>query len=84
MDAMVFIPLAQINQLGAMLLLAGSLLAALLGIIAFAWAMVLVWRENNPQRIVMRGQYRIVDDVDTNEVVEQKSPKEKILAWVGR
>jgi len=84
MDAMVFIPVLSIGQFGAMLLLAGSLLAALLGIIAFAWAMVLLWRENNPQGIIMRGQDRIVEDGDDDDDVGAKSPKEKILAWVSR
>ena len=84
MDAMVFIPVMQIGQVGALLLLAGSLLAALLGIIAFVWAMVLVWRENNPQGIVMRGQERLVVDVDDDEPAMGKSPKEKLLAWVNR
>ena len=84
MDAMVFIPLMQIGQLGAMLLLAGSLLAALLGIIAFVWAMVLLWRENNPQGIVMRGQQRLAVDVDEEEPASGNGPKEKLLAWVGR
>jgi hypothetical protein len=84
MDAMVFIPVLSIGQFGAMLLLAGSLLAALLGIIAFAWAMVLLWRENNPQGIIMRGQGRIVEDGDDEDDVGAKSPKGKILAWVSR
>jgi hypothetical protein len=84
MNAMVFIPVLQIGQVGAMLLLAGSLLAALLGIIAFVWAMVLVWRENNPQGIIMRGQERLVDDFDDDELVMGKGPKEKLLAWVSR
>lgn len=79
-----FIPLMQIGQVGAMLLLAGSLLAALLGIIAFVWAMVLLWRENNPQGINMRGQERLVVDVDEDRPVMGKGPKEKLLAWVGR
>ena len=84
MDAMVFIPVIQIGQFGAMLLLAGSLLAALLGIIAFVWAMVLLWRENNPQGISMRGQDRFVDDVDDTPPVTGGSVKEKLLAWAGR
>ena len=84
MDAMVLMPVMQIGQLGAMLLLAGSLLAALLGIIAFVWAMVLLWRENNPQGITMRGQARIVDDFDDDEPVTGRGPKEKLLAWVTR
>jgi hypothetical protein len=84
MDAMVFIPVVQIGQLGAMLLLAGSLLAAIVGIVAFAWAMVLLWRENNPQGIMMRGQERLVDDGDDDEMMVGQSPKEKLLAWVNR
>jgi hypothetical protein len=84
MAAMVFIPLASIGQVGAMLLLAGSLLAAILGIVAFAWAMVLLWRENNPQGIMMRGQERPVDDVDDDEMMVGHSAKDKILAWVNR
>ena len=84
MDAMVFFPLMQIGQVGAMLLLAASLLAALLGIIAFVWAMVLLWRENNPQDIVMRRQERLVADVDDDEPAIGRGPKEKLLAWVGR
>jgi len=84
MDAMVFIPVLQIGQFGAMLLLAGSLLAAVLGIVAFSWAMVLLWRENNPQGIVMRGQERLVDDFVDDEPAMSTSPKEKVLAWVNR
>jgi hypothetical protein len=84
MDAMVFIPVLQIGQLGAMLLLAGSLLAAILGIVAFAWAMMLLWRENNPQGIMMRGQERLVDDFDDDQMMVGESPKEKLLAWVNR
>lgn len=84
MDAMVVIPMMQIGQLGAMLLLAGSLLAALLGIIAFVWAMVLLWRENNPQGIMMRGQERLVVDGDDDESALGKGPREKLLAWMGR
>ena len=84
MDAMVFIPVLQIGQLGAMLLLAGSLLAALLGVIAFVWAMVLLWRENNPQGITMRGREQLVLDVDDDEPAVGKGPKEKLLAWVNR
>jgi hypothetical protein len=84
MNPMVFIPVVQIGQFGAMLLLAGSLLAALLGIIAFVWAMVLVWRENNPQGIIMRGHGRLVVDVDEDDPVPGKGPKEKLLEWVGR
>ena len=83
MDAMVFIPVIQIGQLGAVVLLAGSLLAALLGIVAFVWAMVLLWRENNPQGIIMRGRERLAD-ADDAEPAEGKSPREKLLAWVGR
>ena len=84
MDAMVFIPVLQIGQLGAMLLLAGSLLAAILGIVAFAWAMVSLWRENNPQGIMMRGQERLVDDVDDDEMTVAPRAKDKLLAWVNR
>ena len=83
METMAFIPVAQIGGFGAMLLLAGSLLAAILGIVAFAWAMVLLWRENNPQGIMMRGQMKPVD-VDDNEDTGDKSPREKILEWVTR
>jgi hypothetical protein len=84
MDAMVFIPVLQIGQLGAMVLLAGSLLAALLGIIAFVWAMLLLWRENNPQGLIMRGQERLVVDDDEDDSIGGQGPKEKLLAWVGR
>jgi hypothetical protein len=84
MDAMVFIPVLQIGQFGAMLLLAGSLLAAILGITAFAWAMVVLWRENNPQGILMRGREPMVEDSDDDEPGLGKSPKEKLLAWVTR
>ncbi len=84
MDAMVLLPVMQIGQLGAMLLIAGSLLAAVMGIAAFVWAIVLLWRENNPQGIVMRGQTRVVDDIDTDELVDNKGAREKILAWVSR
>jgi hypothetical protein len=84
MDAMVFIPVLQIGQLGAMLLLAGSLLAAILGIVAFAWAMVLLWRENNPQGIMMRGQERLVVDGDDDEMTVVPRAKDKLLAWVNR
>jgi hypothetical protein len=84
MDAMVLIPVLQIGQFGAMLLLAGSLLAALLGIISFVWAMVLVWRENNPQGLTMRGQERLVLDSDEDESARGSGPREKLLAWVGR
>ena len=84
MDAMVFAPVLQVGQAGAMLLLAGSLLAAVLGIIAFVWAMVLLWRENNPQSIIMRGQERPDVDSDRDEPVSRASVKEKLLAWAGR
>ena len=84
METMAFIPVAQIGGFGAMLLLAGSLLAAILGIVAFAWAMVLLWRENNPQGIMMRGRANAVEDVNDNEDTVAKSPREKILAWVTR
>ena len=84
MDGMAFIPLAQIGQFGAMLLLAGSLLAAMLGIVAFAWAMLLLWRENNPQGIMMRGQEKPVDDFIDDDPDAGKTPREKILAWVTR
>jgi hypothetical protein len=84
MDAMVFIPVLQAGQFGAVLLLTGSLLAAILGVIAFSWAVVLVWRENNPQGIVMRGQRRLVDDSGEIDTVMGKNPKEKILAWINR
>jgi hypothetical protein len=84
MDAVVFIPVLQIGQFGAMLLLAGSLLAALLGIIAFTWAMVLLWRENNPQGLVMRRREQSVEDLVEAESDSGKNPREKILAWVGR
>jgi hypothetical protein len=84
MDAMVFIPVMQIGQFGAMLLLAASLFAAISGIVAFAWAMVLMWRENNPQGIVMRGQQRLIVDSDEDEAVRGEGAREKILAWVTR
>lgn len=84
---MVFTPVAQIGQFGAILLLAISLLAALVGVMGFAWAMVLLWRENNPQDIMMRGQANRIDDPDTDgegEMSAAKSPKKRLLAWVGR
>jgi hypothetical protein len=84
MENMVFIPVVQIGQFGALLLLAGSLLAALLGIIAFVWAMVLVWQENNPQGIIMRGQEQVTDYFDGDERGSGKKSREKILAWVSR
>jgi hypothetical protein len=84
MDAMVFIPVAQVSQFGAMLLLAGSLFAAILGIVAFAWAMVLLWRENNPQGIVLRGRGRLIVDVDGDEPATEKRSTPKLLTWVNR
>jgi hypothetical protein len=84
MDAMVFIPVLHVGQLGATLLLTGSLLAAILGIVAFTWAMVLLWRENNPKGIIMRGQEQLVKDSDESEIAAGARPTKKILAWVGR
>jgi len=84
MGAMVFFPVLQIGQVGAMLILAASLIAAILGIVAFTWAMVLLWRENNPQGVIMRGQTRLVEDVDEDDLLIVKGPKEKLLTWVNR
>jgi len=46
--------------------------------------MVLLWRENNPQGIMMRGQERLVDDVDDDEMTVAPRAKDKLLAWVNR
>jgi hypothetical protein len=84
MDTVALITFPPISDFGAMLILAGSLLAALAGVATFAWGMVLLWRENNPQGIMMRGQERPVDDREDNEMVEGTRPKQKLLAWVNR
>jgi hypothetical protein len=76
------IPLAVLGQLGATLLLAASVLAAVLGFVAFCWAMVLLWRENNPERTLMRGQgYSLDSDRDG---LAEGSTKSRSLSWVGR
>jgi hypothetical protein len=80
-------PVAAISQVGVFVLLAGSLLAAILGLIAFAWAMGLLWRENNPQGISMRGQTGEWDDAQkapSTDVSWKTSPKKKLLSLVSR
>lgn len=54
MDAMAFLPLASTVPGGATLLLGGALFMGLLGLVAFAWAVWLVWRENNPPKTPLR------------------------------
>lgn len=41
---------------GVVLLVAASAAAAMLGIGGLAWAMILVWRENNPPGVMARGR----------------------------
>jgi len=86
MSAIVFIPVAAVGQVGVVVLLAASLLAAVLGIIAFAWAMVLLWRENNPQGIVMRGDTtRLEDTSDADDDVSwTKNASQKLRGLVSR
>jgi len=86
MSATVFIPIAAVGQVGVVVLLAASLLAAILGIIAFAWAMVLLWRENNPQGIVMRGDAAQFEDPDeTDEDVSwTRNATQKLRGLVSR
>jgi len=86
MSATVFIPIAAVGQVGVVVLLAASLLAAILGIIAFAWAMVLLWRENNPQGIVMRGDTtRLEDTSDADDDVSwTKNASQKLRGLVSR
>ena len=81
------LPVAAIGQAGVLVLLAGSLLAAILGLIAFAWAMVLLWRENNPQGISMRGhssEFEVAQDQPSEGISWKTSPKKKLLSLVSR
>ena len=86
MSATVFIPIAAVGQVGVVVLLAASLLAAILGIIAFAWAMVLLWRENNPQGIVMRGDTTPFEDTSDadDDVSWTKNATQKLRGLVSR
>lgn len=54
MDAMAFLPLASTLPGGATLLLGGALFTGLLGLVAFGWAVWLIWRENNPPKTPLR------------------------------
>jgi hypothetical protein len=54
LSVFVFAPVLALSSPGPTLLLAGALLAAALGTFAFGWAVILIWRENNPQSIAMR------------------------------
>ncbi len=75
-------PVALVGQVGVTLLLALSIIAAVLGVVAFVWAMVLLWRENNPERTLMRGQgYSFEGDRDD---ADERSRKNRVLSWVGR
>jgi hypothetical protein len=54
MDAMAFLPAASALPGGATLLLGGALFMGLLGLVAFSWAVWLIWRENNPPKTPLR------------------------------
>jgi len=74
--------LAMVGPVGVTLLLVVSIVAAILGVAAFAWAMVLLWRENNPERTLMRGQgYSLERDLDD---LTEGSRRNRALSWVGR
>jgi len=90
MNAMVFAPIFAISQMGLTLLLAASLLAAALGVVAFIWAIFLVWRENNPPMSAMRGQRNSRGKTSARQppqgekTPEIKTPDAKTLTRTGR
>lgn len=53
---MALLPFAQVGQVGIGLMFGLSLLAAMLGVGGLVWALIALWQDNHPHRIVMRRQ----------------------------